>query len=100
VNLRSAQYLQLIALHDGRIVDDKNDPLRHLDPDMLPVIGPDGSQIHVTGLSVNPARLSLPRQLLREFVDHSYVEEDRAQETPGREVFRLTQDGRKAGQIT
>jgi hypothetical protein len=100
MNVPLDQYLQLVALHDGRIVDDKNDPWRHLTPDMFPVIGADGNQILVPGLGVNPARLSVPSKVLRELIDRSYVEEDRAQEAPGRVVFRLTEDGRKAGQIT
>jgi hypothetical protein len=94
----STEFLALIARHNCHIVLEKAAPAGRLKRDFVSIKSPDGRDLELSnpqGFRVCPVQL--PREILDDYLRHSFVKQDGPEDENGRITYRLTNDGRERG---
>jgi hypothetical protein len=81
MNLRSTDYLKLLAMEHAYILLERSAPRGSLKRDFVSIKLPGGKYVE------------MPHVILSDFLEANLVAQDHAEDSQDRAVFRLTEDG-------
>lgn len=94
--LASSDFLALMATHNLHLLREHAAPKGVLKREMITLRFDDGGTVAIRSGMFQSERLELPGEILNDFLAHSFVRADGATDE-GHHVFRLTDDGARAG---
>jgi hypothetical protein len=96
--LRSTEYLELLAKHDCHLTFERSSPAGPLKRDLITIRHRDGRYMTLTTpLGFRKSPVELPREVFDDFVRARLIEQLGTQDQDGILRFGLTLDGRKRG---
>ena len=93
---RSTEYLRLLDKHDCHLLLERGAPVGRLKGDVLSLITPEGRPLTLQTPQGFRGLAQPPRAVLDDYLAAHFVAQDGPADDGGREIYRLTDDGRKA----
>lgn len=98
MHLGSTDFLELLNKHDCYILFEKGAPDGRLKQDFISLMTLDGHALEMrTPEGYHASPVQLPREIFDDFITARLIQQDGPEDSDGRIVFRLTDDGRIRG---